>query len=108
MVNIICFVPLHPIRRQRYEIHTGSKTMQNVLQHKKIHMLAATGRGVLVLIVVITAITNIVTALVEFPWNVAGLTEPLFDLGEHSWESYPSSTLLTRTLSFAGPILSYT
>ncbi len=62
--------------------------MDNIFQHKKIHMLAATGRGVLVLITVITAITNIVTALVEFPWNVDGLTEPLINLGGPAWERY--------------------
>jgi phosphatidylglycerol lysyltransferase len=70
--------------------------MQNVIQHKKIHMLAATGRGVLVLTMVITAIINFVTALVEFPWNVAGFTESLIDLGGPAWER--DGTIVTGIL----------
>src|SRR5438105_10153059 len=55
-------------------------------KHKKTHILVMTGRSLLAVIIVIAAFANILTALVEFPWNTVLFTEPLLDLGGPAWE----------------------
>lgn len=51
-----------------------------------LQLLAAAGRGILALAMLLLALAHILSALVEWPWDVPTFTEPLIDLGGPTWE----------------------
>jgi len=55
-------------------------------QHKLKHTLATTGRTLLALIIVISAIANVSTIYMESRLGIVTFTEPLMDLGGANWE----------------------
>jgi phosphatidylglycerol lysyltransferase len=55
-------------------------------QHKFKHTLAATGRALLALVIVISAIANVSTLFVESRWDFVTFMEPFMDLGGPGWE----------------------
>ncbi len=63
-------------------------------QHRQI--VTAAGRRVLALIIVAIAISNIVTVIVEVPWDTIIVMQPFFDLGGIIWER--ASVLVTGVL----------
>ena len=63
-------------------------------QNKRV--LTAAGRRLSVLIIVAIAIANVITVLVEVPWDTLVLMHPFFDLGGAAWER--DSALVTGAL----------
>ena len=55
-------------------------------QHKFKHSLATTGRALLALVIVISAIANVSTIFVESRWDFVTFMEPFMDLGGPGWE----------------------
>ena len=65
-------------------------------RHHNRGTLTTVGRGLLALIIVAIAIVNIVTTLVEVPWDTIVIMQPFFDLGGSTWER--DSVLVTGAL----------
>lgn len=58
-----------------------------VLEQQKFkHSLATTGRALLALVIVISALANVSTIFVESRWDFVTFMEPLMDLGGSGWE----------------------
>lgn len=60
--------------------------MLALAQNKTKQTLVITGRGLFASVLVIMALTNLITVVVELPWNTFVVTEPLLDLGGPVWE----------------------
>jgi phosphatidylglycerol lysyltransferase len=57
------------------------------LVHRKTrNMLTISGRGILAVVMIIIALANMITVVIESPWNNIVVTEPLIDLGGPVWE----------------------
>ena len=75
----------------------GKKIVMFVLarpHHRQI--VTAAGRRLLALIIVAIALVNIVTVIVEVPWDTIIMMQPFFDLGGIIWER--ASVLVTGVL----------
>ena len=55
-------------------------------RHQNKRVVTAAGRHLLALIIVAIAIANVITVLVEVPWDTRVLLQPFFDLGGDTWE----------------------
>ncbi|MBA2287394.1 MAG: DUF2156 domain-containing protein [Ktedonobacteraceae bacterium] len=55
-------------------------------RHQQTRGITAAGRHLLALIIGAIAIVNVITTLVEVPWDTLVIMEPLFDLGGAAWE----------------------
>jgi len=65
-------------------------------RHQNKRVVTAAGRHLLALIIVAIAIANVITVLVEVPWDTRVLLQPFFDLGGDTWER--NSALVTGVL----------
>ena len=65
-------------------------------RHQNKRVVTAVGRHLLALIIVAIAIANVITVLVEVPWDTRVLMQPFFDLGGDAWER--ASALVTGVL----------
>jgi phosphatidylglycerol lysyltransferase len=75
----------------------GKKRFMFVLARPQhIRIFTTAGRRLLALIIMAIAIANIVTVIVEVPWDTTIIMQPFFDLGGIIWER--ASVLLTGAL----------
>ena len=59
----------------------GKRSMFVFARHQNKRVVTAAGRHLLALIIVAIAIANVITGLVEVPWDTLVLLQPFFDLG---------------------------